>query len=118
MPVIPLRPIIWPALDHVAHVHVDPAEMPVDGLQSVAVVDHDAVAVDAERSSPNDPAVIRCLDADVLCDGEIVTEVNLLVDLLAVIDIVAHVGKGGFGLGVGLACEGLRPEEVIGGLEA
>jgi hypothetical protein len=74
------------AFDHVAHAHLDPAEMPVDRLQSVAVIDHNAVAVDAERSSPNDAVLIRCLDADMLCDGKVITEVNLLVDFLSVID--------------------------------
>src|ERR1035438_424839 len=36
-------------LDHVAFMHIDMAEMPVDGLQPVAMIDDDAIAVDAKR---------------------------------------------------------------------
>src|SRR5258708_39185329 len=53
-----------------------------------------------------------------LGDGEIVAEVDLLVDLLAMIDIAAHVSEGGLGLGVRLADEGLMPEKLIGGFGA
>src|SRR3954468_11961754 len=37
------------AFDEVAFLYVDLAEMAVDGLQSVTVIDDDAVAVNAER---------------------------------------------------------------------
>src|ERR1035438_3929661 len=33
-------------LHHVAHLHIDPAEMPIDRLQAIPVVEHDAVPVD------------------------------------------------------------------------
>ena len=105
-------------LHHVALVHVDVAHVAVDGLQAVAVVDHNAVAVDAQRRGLDDAAVIGSLDADVLRDGEVVAKVHLLVDLLALVDVVAQIGEGGFGLGVRLAREGLRKQEVIRRLEA
>ena len=86
------------ALHHVAFVHVDPAQVAVDGLQSVAVIDHDAVAVDAQRRRVDHLAVVRGLHADVLRDGEIVAEMDLLIDLLAVINVVAQIGKVRLGL--------------------
>ena len=82
------------------------------------MIDHDAVAVDAERSCPNDAAVIRGLDADMLGNREIIAQMHLLINLFAMIDIAAHVSEGGLGLGVRLAREGLMPKESIGGLEA
>jgi hypothetical protein len=47
-------------LDRVAHVYVDPAQVAIDRLQAIAVVDHDAVAIDAERSRPDDTAIKDC----------------------------------------------------------
>ena len=44
--------------DKVAFVDGDFAEVAVDGLQTVAVVEHDAVAIDAERGGIDDPAVV------------------------------------------------------------
>ena len=82
------------------------------------MIDDDTVAVDAERRGVDDPAVVGSLDADVLGDRKIVAEVHLLVDLLAVVDVVAQIGEGGLGLGVRLAREGLGPEELRRGLEA
>src|SRR5581483_11197851 len=65
-----------PALHHVAFVHGELAHVPVDRLQPVAVIHHDAIAVDAERRGIDHLAVIRCLHADVRGDGEIVAEVR------------------------------------------
>jgi hypothetical protein len=70
------------AFDRVALVYIDPTHVAVDCLQAMSMVHNNAVAIDPEGSSPNDTAVIRGLDADMLGDGEIVTEVHLLVDLL------------------------------------
>ena len=52
-----------------------------------------------------------------LGDGEVVAEVDLLVDLFALVDIVTNVGKVGLDLGVVLLAEGSGPEEVGFGLE-
>ena len=106
------------AFDRVALVYIDPTHVAVDCLQAISMVHNNAVAIDPEGSSPNDTAVIRGLDADMLGDGEIVTEVHLLVDLLVMVDIAAHVSKGGLGLGVRLACERLMPEKPIGCLQS
>ena len=37
---------------------VDPAQVAVDGLQAIAMIHHNTVAVDTEGSSPDDTAVI------------------------------------------------------------
>ena len=103
--------------DEVAFVDRDFAEVAVDGLQTVAVVEHDAVAIDAERGGVDDAAVVGGLDADVLGDGEVVAEVDLLVDLFALVDIVTDVGEVGLDLGVVLLAEGSGPEKVGFGLE-
>src|ERR1035437_2089925 len=94
---------------HVALVHIDMAQMAVDGLQAIAMVDHDAVAVDAQRSGIHNPAIVRRLDTNMLRDCQIVAEMDLLVDLLPLVDIVAQVGKSSFGLRMGLSREWLRP---------
>src|ERR1035437_10217208 len=98
--------------------HIDPAEVAVDGLQSVAMVYHDAVAIDAQGSSPYDATVIRCLDAHMLGHSEIVAKVHLMVDHFAVVDVCALVSEGGLGLGVRLASEWLGPKKLVGGFKA
>ena len=50
--------------------------------------------------------------------GEIVAEMHLLIDLLAVVHVAAHVSEGGLRLRVRLPGEGLRPQKAFGGLEA
>ncbi len=77
------------ALDGIANVHADFAHVAIDGLQAVTVIDHDTVAVDAERGGIDDDAIVRGFDAYVLRDGEVVAEVHLLIDLFAVVDVIA-----------------------------
>ena len=102
------------ALDRIAFVNVDVAHVAVDRLQSVTVVDHHAIAVDSQWRRPDDTAVIRRLNADVLRDRQVIAQVHLLVDLFTLIYIVTQIGEGGLGLGVRLARKGLGEEEVIG----
>ena len=104
-------------LHHVAFMHIDMAQMTVDCLQPVAMIDDDAVAIDAERSRIDHPAIIGCFDADVLGDREIVAEMNLLIDLLSLIDIVPHVGKRCFSLRMRLPGKRLRKQKPVSGLE-
>ena len=89
-------------LHHVAFMDIDPAEVAIDRLQSVAVVDDDAVAVNSQRSRIDDLAVIRGFHADMLRHRQVVSQMNLLIDLLAVIDVIAHIGKVRFRLRVRL----------------
>src|SRR5215472_15311208 len=61
---------------HVSVVHIDSAEVTVDGLQAVAMIQHNAVAVDAERGRIDDLAIVGGFDSDVLRNRQIVSEVN------------------------------------------
>ncbi len=97
---------------HVAFMHVNLAEVAVDRLQPITMVDHDAIAIDAQRSRIHNPAVIGRLYADVLRNREIVSKVHLLIDLIALVNIAPHVRKAGFRLGVRLSRERLRPTAV------
>ena len=57
------------------------------------MIDNDAIAVDAERGRIDYAPIVGCFDAYVLGDGEIVSEVDLLIDLFPLIYIVPHIGK-------------------------
>src|SRR5579863_6620138 len=105
------------ASDQVALMHVEVAHVAVNGLQAIAVIEHNAVAVDAQRRSPHHAAVVGGFDTYVLGDREIVAKVHLLIDLLALVDVVAQIGEGSLGLRVRLACEGLRKQEMVGCLK-
>jgi len=48
--------------DHVAFLNVDLSQMTVDRLQTIAVVQYDAIAVDAEILRPHHATVISSLD--------------------------------------------------------
>ena len=52
--------------DHVAHGHIDLAQMGVEAADALTVVDHDHVAVDAEIVSENDLAAVGGLDVRML----------------------------------------------------
>ena len=106
------------SLDQVPLVHTDMAEVAVDRLQAIAMIHNDAVAVDAERRRIDNAAIIRCFDTNVLRDGEIVSQVDLLIDLLALVDLVPQVGKGRFSLRMSLPGERLREQKPVCGLQA
>jgi len=94
-----------PLLHHVSFVHIDSAEVTVDGLQTVTMIEDNAVAVNSEWSRIDDLPVVGRLYSDVLRNRQIVSEVNLLVDLLSVIDIVPNVCETSLGLGMNLPDE-------------
>ena len=71
------------------------------------MIDDYAVSIDSQWCSPDYTSVIRCLHADVLCARQVVAEVRLLIDLLAVVDVIPHIGEVGFNFGVGLLLERL-----------
>src|ERR1019366_8706139 len=103
-------------LHHVAGFDVDLAQMAVDGLQGVAMVHHDAVAVDAQIGRPHHAAVIGGIDRRVLRVGEIEPQVNLLVHLLAVVNVAANVGE--IRLLFAIVDEGTVPQHFLFGLES
>jgi hypothetical protein len=96
-------------LHHVAFMHGDLAQVSVDRLQPIAVVHHNAVAVDAQGRRVNHATVIGGFHANMLRDGQGLSQMDLLVDLFSLINVVADVGKIGFHFGIGLLPEGLRP---------
>src|SRR5881392_378751 len=53
-----------------------------------------------------------------LCNSKIVPEMYLLIDLLAVVNVVALVCKGCFSLRMRLPSKRLRPEESVRSLQA
>src|SRR5262245_37508105 len=55
-----------PALNQVAFAHRDLTEMAINRLQSETVIDHDAIAVDAQRRRVHHFAVIGCDDVGML----------------------------------------------------
>ena len=95
--------------DHIAFVHVDLAEMTVDGLQAVTVVHDNAVAINAERRRVDDLAIVGSNNVGMLRAGKVVTQMDLLIDLLPVVDVIPHVSEVGLHLCVGLLQERLRP---------
>src|ERR1017187_2153101 len=103
-------------LHHVARFDVDLAQMAVDGLQCVTMVHHDAVAVDAQIGCPHHAAVVGGVDRRVLGVREIEPEVNLLVHLLAVVDVAANVGE--IRLLFAIVDEGTVPQHLLFGLES
>ena len=88
------------------------AEVPVDRLQTIAMVDDNAVAIDSERRGPDHATVIRRLHAHMLRARQVVSKVGLLIDPLAVVDVIAHIGEIGLDLGVGLLQKRLRPQKL------
>src|SRR5215471_16322765 len=69
------------ALHQVAFAHGDLAEMTINGLQSVSMVEDDAIAVDSQRRGVHHFAVVRRNNIGMLGAGKIVAKMNLLIDL-------------------------------------
>jgi hypothetical protein len=61
---------------------IDMSEVAVDRLQAIAMIDDNAIAVDDERGRIDYAAAAGCFDTYVLGDGEIVSGVDPLIDLL------------------------------------
>src|SRR5207253_3842902 len=78
-----------------AALDVDRAQMAVEREEPEAVVDHDRVAVDAERPGEHDPAGVPGRDRATAQGGEVEAEVRLLVDRLALVDVRSPVGEAG-----------------------
>ena len=72
--------------------------MPVERLHAQPVVDDHAVAVDAEPARVQHDSAVGGGDGHVLGDGQIETEVGLLIDLFALVHVGSAVGEAGFHL--------------------
>src|SRR6266702_6066160 len=62
------------AFHQVAFLHIDLAQMAVDGLQPIAMINHDTVSVNAQRSRINHLAIVRGLYANMLRNRKIVSK--------------------------------------------
>ena len=82
----------------VALVHGNFAQMAIDRLQRITMIHDDAVSVDAQRCSVHHSSVVRCFDTYVAGDSQIVAEMNLLIDLLALIEVTTQVCEVRFDL--------------------
>ncbi len=57
------------------------------------MIDHDAVAINAEVGGPKDFAIVRSGDGRVGDFGQVETEVDLLIYFLAFIYVAAAIGE-------------------------
>src|SRR5690242_1560 len=71
--------------------------MAIYRLQAVAVIDDDAVSVDAEPVGPDYFSAVRRDDGHVLCAGKIESKVRLLVHFLAFVYVGSAIGEIRFG---------------------
>ncbi len=72
--------------------------MTVDGLQTVAVIDDDAVAVNTERRRPHYFAVVGGDNRSVRRHGQVESQMNLSIDFLPLVNVSANVGEFRFHL--------------------
>src|SRR5437867_5298508 len=98
--------------------HPDRIQVAVDGLQTIPVVDHDAVSVDPQKIGKDDLAVIRSNHGNVGGHGEIEAKMVLLVDLGALVVVSAVVGELRLDFGIRQLAKRLAPEEARLGLAA
>src|SRR5579884_1074567 len=106
------------ALHHVSRLHIDAAQMAVDRLQPVAVVHHDAIAVNAEPLREYDAAVVGGENGRVFDLRQIEAQMDLLVDLLPFIDITAIVGEFRFHLRICELKKWTSPKKMVGRFRA
>ncbi len=82
----------------------------------VTVVDHDAVAVDAEVGCPYHASVVGGAHGRVGVIGKVEPKMHLLVHFLAVVNVIADIGEVGFFLAP--MDERAMPQNFLFGLEA
>ena len=86
--------------------------MSVQRLHAEAVVDDDAVAVDAEIRRVDDHSGLRRLDRHLLRDREIESQMHLAIDLLAHVGVGAEIGELRFHRRVGERLERRLPHHL------
>jgi hypothetical protein len=84
---------LLPFLHLVADFHRKRRQVPVERLDAHSVVDHHAVAVDAQIRGVNHRPALRRANRRVSDRREVEAEVNLRVHLLALVDVRARVGE-------------------------
>jgi hypothetical protein len=100
------------AFHHLTLMHRDLAEVAIDRLKPVPMIQHDAVAVDPQRGRVHHPAVVGRHNPHMLSHGEIVAKMDLLIDLLSLVKIVPNVSEVRLHGRVGLLQEGLLRESA------
>ena len=104
------------AHDAIADLDVERHQVPVQGLHAQAVIDDHAVAVDAKPARVDDRAGVGREHGDVFGDGKVEPEVDLLVDVLAFVDVGAVIREAGLDLRVAELHERTVPEALCGRL--
>jgi hypothetical protein len=84
----------------VADLDVERHQVPVERLHAEAMIDDDAVTVDAEPAGVDDGAGGGGGDRHVLRNREVEAEVRLLIDLFALVDVRPPIGEAGLDLRV------------------
>ena len=77
---------------------LDGRQVRVERLKSHAVVQDDAVAVDAQIVGMNDCPVVGRRHRSIRSRGQVESEVDLLIDVIAVVDVRPVVRESGFDL--------------------
>ena len=103
-------------VDPVAHLDADLAQVAIDRLHPVSVIQHNAIAENAQIPRPHHAPVIGGEHWPVRDIGKIEAQVHLPIDFLAVVNIVAQVGE--VGLFLAPVQERAYPENLLLGLEA
>ena len=70
-------------------------KMPVNGLQSIAVVNHHGIPVNAEKPSTDDSPAVGRGDGSVLGHRKVESEMVLAVNLPALVDLGPSIGESG-----------------------
>ena len=84
-------PDLLTLFDHITDFHANRREVAVERLDAEAVVDNDAVAVNAQIIGMDDDASLRGGDRHIGGDRKIEPEMDLLVHFLALVEIRAGV---------------------------
>lgn len=98
--------------DRVARLDADRAQVTAQRLQATTVIDDDSVAVDSEKARQDNHTVIRGDDRSVRGRSEVKTDVVLMIDHLAAVEISAMIRKRCFDLGIPELDKGLLPSRL------
>ncbi len=80
-------PHLLTTANHLALLNGDLAQVAVDGLQSVSMVQNDAVAINTKRRRPNHLPIVCRQHRTVLSCRKIESEMHLLIDLFTFVNI-------------------------------
>lgn len=96
----------FPFLDLFSDFGLDAAQMGIHAEKAAAVVEHDGIAVNPQGAGEGHLPRIAGRDGALGKGSEVKPQMNLAVDLLALVKVGSNFGKGGHGFGVGQAEKG------------